>query len=119
VWVARRDGEPIAATVVLTRGSRVTYWRGAMDKDRSRGTGANELIHRHAIEAACTGGYHSYDFGLSQTDDLRRFKASFGTQEVPVHMYFFERLRTTTVAERGTASAKQAVRMLARTAGRR
>jgi hypothetical protein len=113
VWVARRDGEPIAATVVLTRGSRVTYWRGAMDKDRSRGTGANELIHRHAIDAACAGGYHSYDFGLSQTDDLRRFKASFGTQEVPVHMYFFERLRTTAAAERGTASAKRAVRMTA------
>lgn len=37
-----------------------------MDKDWAQGTGANELLHRCAIEAACADQCHSYDFGLSQ-----------------------------------------------------
>ncbi|MGH3973041.1 MAG: GNAT family N-acetyltransferase [Pseudonocardiaceae bacterium] len=46
VWIAWRQDEPISGIINLTRGPRVTYWRGAMDKERSRGTGANELLHR-------------------------------------------------------------------------
>jgi hypothetical protein len=91
VWIAWRQGEPIAGVIILTEGPRVTYWRGAMDKERSRGTGANELLHRCAIEAACASERQSYDFGLSQTDDLKRFKYTFGTEEVPVHIYYFEK----------------------------
>jgi CelD/BcsL family acetyltransferase involved in cellulose biosynthesis len=96
--------------VVLTGGSRVTYWRGAMDKDLVRGTGANELLHRRAIEEACAGGRASYDFGMSQLDGLRRFKASFGSVEVPVHQYVFERLPTTAIGDRGMTTAKLAVK---------
>ena len=116
VWIAWRQGEPIAGIINLMRGPRVTYWRGAMDKERSRGTGANELLHRCAIEAACVGERQSYDFGLSQTADLKRFKSSFGASEVPVHIYYFERLPTAAVEAKCYDAAKRASRAAMRLA---
>lgn len=110
VWLARREGEPIAAIIVLSAGDWVTYWRGAMDKQLCRGTGANELLHRHAIEAACAQGRRGYDFGLSNTDELRRFKASFGARQEPVTTYTFESIVPTVAAqERCRTLAKRAV----------
>lgn len=116
VWIASRHGEPIAGIIVLSGGSRATYWRGAMDKERSRGTGANELLHRSAIEAACVGGQQSYDFGLSQTDDLKKFKSTFGAEEVPVHLYYFEKLPTVAAEIKCYGAAKRAAKAVARLA---
>lgn len=110
VSIAWREGEPVAGIVVLTRGPRATYWRGAMDKERAQGTGANELLHRCAIEAACDEGRRSYDFGIYQTEDLKRFKSTFGAHEVPVHVYYFERLPTAAAEAKCHQAAKQAVR---------
>jgi CelD/BcsL family acetyltransferase involved in cellulose biosynthesis len=114
VWIAWREGEPIAGIINLTRGPRVTYWRGAMDKERSRCTGANELLHRYAIEAACAGERQSYDFGLSQTADLQRFKGTFGAGEVPVHIYYFEGIPTAAAEAKCYDVAKQALRAVVR-----
>jgi hypothetical protein len=114
VWIASRQGEPLAGIIVLSRGPRATYWRGAMDKERLRGTGANELLHRCAIEDACANERQSYDFGLSQTDDLRRFKATFGATEVPVHIYFFERFPTAAVEDKCYDAAKRTIRAVTR-----
>jgi hypothetical protein len=116
VWIAWRGGEPLAGIVVLTRGPRATYWRGAMDKERARGTGANELLHRYAIEATCADERQSYDFGLHQTEELKRFKSTFGAQEVPVRAYYFERLPTAAAEAKCHNAAKQAVRAVARLA---
>ena len=115
VWIAWRDGEPLAGIFVLTKGPRTTYWRGAMDKERARGTGANELLHRCAIEAACAAERQSYDFGLYQTEELKKFKSTFGAHEVPVHSYYFERLPTAAAEAQCYHVAKQAVLRLART----
>jgi Acetyltransferase (GNAT) domain len=114
VWIARRGDEPLAGIFVLTRGPRATYWRGAMDKERARGTGANELLHRYAIEAACADERQSYDFGLYQTEELKRFKSTFGAREVPVHAYYFERLPTVAAEAKCYNAAKQAVRTVMR-----
>jgi hypothetical protein len=108
VWIAWRHGEPIAGIINLT---------GAMDKERSRGTGANELLHRCAIEAACAGERQSYDFGLSQTADLKKFKSTFGAGEVPVHIYYFERLPTVATEAKCYEATKQAIRAGMRLAG--
>jgi hypothetical protein len=116
VWMAWRGGEPLAGILVLTRGSRATYWRGAMNKERARGTGANELLHRCAIEAVCADERQSYDFGLSQTEELKRFKGTFGTEEVPVHAYYLERLPTAAAEAKCYSAAKQAVQAAARLA---
>ncbi|MGH3999513.1 MAG: GNAT family N-acetyltransferase [Pseudonocardiaceae bacterium] len=114
VRIAWRQGEPLAGIINLTRGPRVTYWRGAMDKERARGTGANELLHRCAIEAACADERQSYDFGLSQTVDLRRFKGTFGASEVPVHIYYFEKLPTAAAEAKYYEVTKQAIRAVMR-----
>lgn len=116
VSIAWREGEPVAGIVILTRGPRATYWRGAMDKERARGTGANELLHRCAIEAACAEGRRSYDFGIYQTEDLKRFKSTFGAHEVPVHVYYFERLPTAAAEAKCLYATKQAVRAALRLA---
>jgi hypothetical protein len=116
IWIAWRGGEPLAGIFVLTQGSWATYWRGAMDKERSRGTGANELLHRHAIEDACARGQQTYNFGIYQTEDLKKFKSSFGAVEVPVRTYYFERLPTAAAEARGHQAAKQVIRAAARIA---
>jgi hypothetical protein len=113
VWIAWRDGEALAGLVVLSRGARVTYWRGAMDKDLCRSSGANELLHRHAIEAACAGARRSYDFGLSASAELRRFKASFGAQPEPVHIYHFERVPTAAAEANCLDMGKRTIRRVA------
>jgi hypothetical protein len=85
-----------------------------MDAERARGTGANELLHRCAIEAACGAQRRSYDFGISQTDDLKRFKNSFGTIDVPVRTYYFESLPTAAAEAKGYRAVKEVVRAIAR-----
>jgi CelD/BcsL family acetyltransferase involved in cellulose biosynthesis len=109
VWMAWWKGEPVAGIIVLTRGDQVTYWRGAMDMERSRGSGANELLHRCAIEAACDDGRRSYDFGVSQVDDLRRFKRTFGTHQVPVSSYVLEPIPIAAAEARCYETAKGAL----------
>jgi hypothetical protein len=116
VWIAWRGGEPLAGIFVLTRGPRATYWRGAMNKELARGTGANELLHRYAIEAACADERQSYDFGLYQTEELKKFKSTFGAREVPVRSYYFERLPTAAAEAKCSHAAKQAVRAVLRLA---
>src|SRR5947209_17334656 len=114
IWIAWREGEPLAGILVLARGPRATYWRGAMDKERARGTGANELLHRCAIEDACAQQQDSYNFGIYQTEDLKRFKSTFGAAEVPIHTYYFERLPTAAAEASGHRAAKQVIRAAAR-----
>jgi CelD/BcsL family acetyltransferase involved in cellulose biosynthesis len=114
VWMASWNGAPVASIIVLTRGDQVTYWRGAMDKERCRGSGANELLHRYAIEAACDEGRSSYDFGVSQIDDLRRFKRTFGTHQIPVSTYVLERIPIAAAEARCYETAKGALLAVSR-----
>jgi Acetyltransferase (GNAT) domain len=110
VWVASRDGQPAAAIIVLTHGTSATYWRGAMDKEVAVGTGANELLHRLAIERACAEGALTYDMGESAPGSgLARFKRGFGGREVHVRTYRFERLPVSRMREAGRQAAKRAI----------
>jgi hypothetical protein len=96
VWVARREGEPVAAIIVLAHGEHSTYWRGAMDRALVSGTGANELLHRLAIEDACASGRRWYHMGESAPgSSLARFKRGFGAVEQPYSGYRMERLQLT------------------------
>jgi hypothetical protein len=96
IWLARRAGEPVAAIIVLGQGEHSTYWRGAMDRDRVVGTGANELLHRVAIEHACAGGRRWYHMGeTAPGSSLARFKRGFGAVEVDHAGYRFERMPLT------------------------
>lgn len=80
-WVARRDGTPVAAIVVLTSGGYAKYWRGAMDKDLGTPVRANDLLQRLAIEDACKDGYRFYDMGGAHPGSpLAVYKTKLGAE---------------------------------------
>jgi hypothetical protein len=79
IWVARANGAPIAAIVVLRAGSNAKYWRGAMDKELATPVRANEYLHSLAIEEACRGGCRVYEMGQSRPgSSLAAFKEKLG-----------------------------------------
>jgi hypothetical protein len=111
VWVARRDGEAAAAIVVLSHGEHSTYWRGAMDKELVAGTGANELLHRLAIEDACEAGRRFYHMGEAAPESsLARFKRGLGAVAAEGVGYRFERLPLTATDRLVRGAVKRALR---------
>jgi hypothetical protein len=108
--VAWRDGQPLAGIIVLSHGSVANYWRGAMDHERIAGTGANELLHRVAIERACRRGCERYDMQRSPSPNVARFKAKFGAQLQDFLEYRFEHARLSAVEQRARAAAKRVLR---------
>jgi hypothetical protein len=111
VWVAWRAGEAAAAVVVLTHGEHALYWRGAMDKELAVGAGANELLHRLAIEDACTSGRRFYHMGESAPGSgLAHFKRGFGAREEPASVYRYERVPLTATDQFVRRQVKRALR---------
>jgi hypothetical protein len=93
IWVARSEGQPVAAIIVLSCGRSTKYWRGAMDKDLAGPRRANELLHWRAIEEACHGGYRFYDMGLTRpASPLAAFKEKLGAVPHVTHALRAERL---------------------------
>ncbi len=109
-WVARRDGTPVAAIVVLTSGTQAKYWRGAMDKDLGTPVRANDLLQRLAIEEACKDGYRCYDMGGAHPGSpLAVYKTKLGAaphhthelraRRAPARLAHTARLRTETLVK--------------------
>lgn len=112
VWIAFHDDRPVAGILVVAHGDQVLYWRGAMDKERVAGTGANELLHRCAIERACQRGAQHYDMGISPSVSLARFKRSFGATEAHAVEYRFERLPLSAAEKLVRSAVQRTVRSL-------
>lgn len=111
VHIAWLGGKPLAGTIVLTHGVVATYWRGAMDIERAAGTGANELLHRVAIEIACRRGCLQYDMQRSASQGLGRFKSKFGAQPTDFLEYRFENIPVTVLERRARVFAKRMLGM--------
>ncbi len=111
VYIAWLGGKPLAGTIVLTHGVVATYWRGAMDIERATGTGANELLHRVAIETACRRGCLQYDMQRSASQGLGRFKSKFGAQPMHFLEYRFENIPVTILERRARVLAKRMLGM--------
>jgi Acetyltransferase (GNAT) domain len=93
IWVARKDGVPVAAIIVLKSGAYAKYWRGAMDRELANPARANDLLHRLAIEDACEQGYGWYDMGYSRPGSpLAGFKEKLGAELQYGHTLRTERL---------------------------
>lgn len=93
IWVARAQGAPIAAIVVLRSGSSAKYWRGAMDKELATPVRANECLHSRAVEEACRDGYRCYEMGRSRPgSSLAAFKEKLGATLQPSYTLRAERL---------------------------
>ncbi|GGA52956.1 GNAT family N-acetyltransferase [Pelagibacterium lentulum] len=97
IWLARFEGIPIAAIVVLEAGN-ANYARGAMDKERVGATRSNELLHRMAIEHAVNAGCRYYHMGESGwSKSLSQFKEGFGAMPYEYEEYFIEKLPITRI----------------------
>ena len=109
VWVASLDGRPAAAILVL-RGANAHYTRGAMDRELAAPTRANQLLHRLAIEDACTAGCQAYHMGESGTSSgLARFKEGFGARPYRYAEYHLERLPFTATDRYVRSAVKRAI----------
>jgi hypothetical protein len=108
VWVARSQGEPVAAIIVLRSGGHAKYWRGAMDKELASPLRANELLHRLAIEEACRDGYRCYDMGFARPGShLAEFKKKLGATLHTAHTLRAERLPLHTLDQRSRGMVKK------------
>ncbi len=100
IWVAWRDRQPAAATILLIYGAHAIFWRNASDKELAGPTRANDLLQRLAIEDACCAGCRYYHMGESGgLASLMHFKSRFGAKAYPYAEYYLERLPITGVAE--------------------
>jgi len=85
LWVARSEGQAIAAIVTLFRGARAVYLYGA-SSDQKRNLMPAYALQWAALRAAKASGCAEYDFyGIPPTEDpahpmagLYRFKTGFG-----------------------------------------
>ncbi|WP_461029437.1 GNAT family N-acetyltransferase, partial [Streptomyces sparsus] len=81
VWVAYRDGVPVAGTITMRHGRHAKYWRGAMDKPLAGPTGASTWLLFLAIEEACALGCRYFHMGDSRPDTpVTRFKQRLGAR---------------------------------------
>jgi len=97
IWVAWVKGQPAAAMLVLQY-ANVNDSRGAMDKDVTASTGANDLLQSMAIEAACRSGCRYYHMGESgNSASLAHFKTRFGAEAYPYAEYHLERFPFTRI----------------------
>lgn len=111
IWVARANGAPAAAIVVLRSGSNAKYWRGAMDKELATPARANEYLHSLAIEEACRDGCRYYEMGQSRPGSpLAAFKEKLGATLRPGYTLRAERLPLDAVRRRTRDAAKSLIR---------
>jgi len=110
IWVARSQGVPAAAIMVLRHGGYAKYWRGAMDKQLATPARANDLLHRLAIEDACKAGYRWYDMGYSRPGSpLATFKEKLGATLYSSYVLRAERLPIHATARISRDAAKRVI----------
>jgi hypothetical protein len=107
VHIATLDEKPLAGIIVLTHGAVASYWRGAMDKRLIAGTGANELLHRVAVERACERGCLEYDMQRSPSAGVARFKSKFGARPHDFLEYRFEKGPVTALERKARRLARR------------
>lgn len=109
IWVAKLEGRPVAASVVLTEGN-AHFTRSAMDDRHIGNSYANHLLQCRAIEAACEAGCGAYHMGeTGGSASLAQFKSSLGAIATPYAEYRFERLPLLSADERLRAGVKKAI----------
>jgi len=109
LWVARVDGRPVAASLVIQGANAYGLW-AAMDEE-AKDSGATGLLVHYAIEDACTAGCRYFYMGESGWSDTHAvFKERFGGRPVPYADYHLERLPITSAENAFKRLVKQAIR---------
>lgn len=85
IFVARRDGRPLSATLFLEHPSREVHaWLSGASPE-ARKVRATHLLYHEALRDACARHLHVWHFGGSAGNrDIEFFKESFGAVRVPV-----------------------------------
>jgi hypothetical protein len=110
-WVAWHRGDPVASIMVLRSGSQAKYWRGAMNQRLASPTRANDLLHKLAIEQACSEGCTHYHMGDARLgSSLAAFKEGFGARPTESWMLRREKLPLTSADRRMRGAVKRALR---------
>lgn len=110
IWIARHNGEPAAAILVLLD-RNAHYTRGAMKVEIAGPTGANLLLHKLAIEEACAKGCAVYNMGeTGQSQSLAQFKSRFGAEPTFYNEYVFERVPVHRVDRFARTAVKRLIR---------
>ncbi len=66
-WVARHQGQPVAARIVLRSGAYAKGWQTAMDTELTAGLGGvSQLLDWRTIEDACADGYRYFELGFAR-----------------------------------------------------
>jgi lipid II:glycine glycyltransferase (peptidoglycan interpeptide bridge formation enzyme) len=111
IFLARRDGRPVAAILVLF-GRNAHYTRGAMDKTLAAPTSANYLLQAAAIEEACRSGCTTYHMGeTGRSKSLADFKEKFGAIGVDYWELRHERLPISQIDAALRSAAKKMLGM--------
>ncbi|HEY2479047.1 MAG TPA: GNAT family N-acetyltransferase [Solirubrobacterales bacterium] len=92
VWLILDGEEPVAAAVFLSHNETVTYKYGA-SAEEALPKRPNNLLMLEAIRWSCENGFRKFDFGRTDLDNegLRRFKCSWGAEELPLSYTYLTR----------------------------
>ena len=105
LWLAEKDGQPVAGALVFYWNTRAFYWHGAALGAALPHRPAN-LLHAEIIRDACARGLEVYDFNPSGGHEgVVRFKDGFGCQRLTV-----TRVSISRALFRGARAAARAVR---------
>lgn len=109
VWVASVDGEPVAASLVLT-GKNVNDSRGAIDRAALGSSRANDLLQKLTIEDACRSGCRFYHLGESgNSAPLSHFKERFGAIHYDYSEILLERFPVSQIEDTLKAGVKRMI----------
>lgn len=100
VWLVLDGDEPVAAAVFLVHNGTVTYKYGASAAE-ALPKRPNNLLMLEAIRWGCEQGQSKFDFGRTDLDNegLRRFKCSWGAEELPLSYTYLTRTEPAAAGE--------------------
>jgi hypothetical protein len=83
LWLATKDGEPVAGALLFYWGRHAVYWHGASSSKRFH-LRPNNLLHWEIIVDAAGRGCEVFDFNPSGGyDGVETFKSRFGAEALP------------------------------------
>ncbi len=90
MWLAEHEGAVIGGDLNFALHGTVMNW-GNVSTDDAKALAPSNLLHATAIEEGVRDGRKLYDLGSSAgIEGVRKFKASFGTKDVPVRSFVLE-----------------------------
>jgi lipid II:glycine glycyltransferase (peptidoglycan interpeptide bridge formation enzyme) len=109
VYVARQDGEALAAGIVLF-GKNVHHTRSASSRALAAKTYASEAIVGAAVQDACRSGARTYHMGESgESASLAQFKEKLGCRPYDYPEVRYERLPLTALDQRARSTVKRLI----------